>query len=53
MKMEKYILDALVEVGKLKDDNRKYVCGFSDSFYYGKDWKVVLKIQEVPNEFKR
>lgn len=50
---KKYILDALVEVGKLKDDNRKYVCGFSDSFYYGKDWKVVLNITEVPNEFKR
>lgn len=44
---KKFILDTLVELGKLKDDNRKNVCAFSDSFYYGKEWKVILKIQEV------
>jgi Holliday junction resolvase RusA-like endonuclease len=47
---KKFILDALVDAGKLKDDNRKYVCGFTDSFYYGKDWKVVLEIQEVEDD---
>ena len=47
---KKYILDALVKYGKLKDDNRKNVCGFTDSFYYGKEWKVVLEIEEVDNE---
>lgn len=50
---KKFILDALVDLGKLKNDNRNNVCSFSDSFYYGKDWKVVLNITEVPNEFKR
>lgn len=44
---KKFILDALVKYGKLKDDNRKNVCGFSDSFYYGNEWKVILKISEV------
>ena len=47
---KKFILDTLVELGKLKDDNRKNVCGFTDSFYYGNDWKVILKIQEVEND---
>lgn len=50
---KKFILDTLVVMGKLKDDNRNNVCAFTDTFTYGKDWKVVLKIQEVPNEFKR
>jgi len=39
-----------VNLEKLEDDNRKYVCGFTDSFYYGKEWKVVLEIEEVDNE---
>lgn len=47
---KKFILDALVDLGKLKNDNRNNVCSFSDSFYYGKDWKVVLNITEVPND---
>ena len=44
---KKFILDTLVSLGKLEDDNRKNVCGFSDSFYYGKEWKVVLNIKEI------
>ena len=44
---KKFILDALVKYGKLKDDNRKNVCAFTDNFYYTKnEWKVVLDIQE-------
>lgn len=43
----KFILDALVNTGKLLDDNRKFVIGFSDSFEVGKDYKVTLKITEV------
>ncbi len=43
----KFILDALVASGKLPDDNRKYVRGFSDSFEVGKDYKVTLTITEV------
>lgn len=44
---KKFILDALVTYGKLKDDDRKNVCGFTDSFYYGKEWKVILNIHEI------
>ena len=46
---KKFILDAMVKYGKLKDDNRKNVYAFTDNFYYGKEWKVILKIQEVEN----
>lgn len=44
---KKFILDALVQYGKLKDDNRKNVCGFSDSFYYDNEFKVILDIKEI------
>lgn len=43
---KKFILDALVECGKLKDDNRHFVTGFSDEFMYGSDWKVTLEIEK-------
>lgn len=44
---KKFILDALVEHSKLKDDNRNCVIGYIDNFEYGDDWKVVLEIVEV------
>ena len=44
---KKFILDALVKQGKLKDDNRKVVTAFTDTFEYGKESKVILKIEEV------
>lgn len=44
---KKFILDALVKSGKLKEDNRKIVTGFTDNFVYGDDWKVVVEIEEV------
>lgn len=44
---KKFILDTLVKCGKLKDDNRKCVTGFTDSFYYADETKVILQIQEV------
>lgn len=44
---KKHILDALVKFGKLKDDNRKCVTAFTDTFDYGKETKVVLDIEEV------
>lgn len=47
---KKFILDTLVKIGKLKDDNRKNVCAFTDSFTYGDDWKVTLVIQEVEDD---
>lgn len=44
---KKFILDAMVKYGKLKDDNRKHVTAFTDSFEYGKETKVILEIEEV------
>lgn len=46
---KKHILDALVKFGKLKDDNRKCVSAFTDKFYYDKETKVILEIEEVEN----
>ena len=44
---KKFILDAMVKSGKLKNDNRKYVRGFTDTFEYGKESKVILEIEEM------
>lgn len=46
----KFVLDAFVASGKLPDDNRKYVTGFSDSFEVGKDYRITLTIKEVDDE---
>ena len=43
---KKFILDALVKAGKLKDDNRKNVYAFTDRFEYGDETKVKLQIYE-------
>lgn len=47
---KKFILDALVKLGKLKDDNRRFVTGFRDSFGYGDTTKVILFIEEDSND---
>ena len=47
---KKFILDAMVKSKKLKDDNRKCVCAFTDSFKYSNKNKVILEIMEVKNE---
>ena len=44
---KKFILDSLVKAGKLKDDNRKCVTAFTDTFDYGNQTKVILTIEEV------
>ena len=44
---KKFILDALVKKGKIRDDGRKYVVGFTDTFEQGKETKVVITIEEV------
>lgn len=44
---KKFVLDAMVKAGKLKDDNRKCVTGFTDNFEYAKESKVILEIEEV------
>ena len=46
----KFILDALVASGKLPDDNRKFVTGFSDAFEVGEGYKVTLTIREVEDD---
>lgn len=43
---KKFILDCMVKTGKLKDDNRNYVVGFTDTFEYGNETKVILTIEE-------
>ena len=47
---KKFILDAMVKFGKLKDDNRKCVTGFKDEFSYGNEAMVILDIEEAKNE---
>lgn len=42
---KKFVLDALVKHGKLKDDNRKCVYAFTDSFDYGSETKVILEVE--------
>ena len=46
---KKFVLDALVECEKIKDDNRKVVTAFRDKIVWTKEneWKVILKIYEV------
>ncbi len=44
---KKFILDSMVKAGKLKDDNRNCVSGFTDTFEYAKESKVILEIKEV------
>lgn len=43
---KKHILDAMVKIGVLKDDNRKCVTAFTDTFGYEKEARVILEIEE-------
>lgn len=43
---KKFILDSMVKNGKLKDDNRKFVTAFTDTFEYSNETKVILEITE-------
>lgn len=47
---KKFILDSMVKAGKLKNDNRNYVKGFTDTFEYGETSKVILEIEEENND---
>lgn len=47
---KKFILDALQKYGKLENDNRNWVTGFTDKFEYGKEFKVILEIEEINDE---
>ena len=45
--IEKFILDALVEAGVLKDDNRRIVTNFRDNFEYADQSKVIVELEEI------
>ena len=49
---KKFILDAMVKMGILKNDNRKYVGAFADYFPKptGENAKVILKISEMDDQ---
>ena len=47
---KKFILDALVKFGKLRDDNRKCFTSFTYTFEYGEEKKVILEIEEVNDD---
>lgn len=47
---KKFILDALQEIGKISNDNRKCVVGFSDVFEIGANYEVRLEIEELTND---
>lgn len=44
---KKFILDAMVKAGKLKDDGRRYVLGFTDEFECGNQQMVIMDVEEV------
>lgn len=44
---KKFILDALVQSGVLKDDNRRIVTNFTDGFEYAKKSRVIVELEEV------
>ena len=47
---KKFILDALQKYGKLKNDNRKCVKGFSDTFLLGDRTHVLVGIEELKED---
>lgn len=44
---KKFILDAMQKYGKLENDNRKWVVGFTDNFTLGEQCGVFITINEV------
>lgn len=47
---KKFILDALVQAGVLKDDNRRMVVNFEDRFKYADKSKVIVELEEIEND---
>ena len=43
---KKFILDEMVALGVLKDDSRRFVTGFTDSFRIGDEWGVKVEIEQ-------
>lgn len=44
---KKFILDAMQKYGKLENDNRKNVVGFTDEFTTGDSWAVFVTVEEI------
>lgn len=44
---KKFVLDAMVECGKLPNDNVRFVKGFTDTIKYGDEFKLFLSVEEV------
>jgi Holliday junction resolvase RusA-like endonuclease len=44
---KKFILDAMQELGKIPNDNQKYIKGFTDLFEYGDMAKVIVEVEEI------
>ncbi len=44
---KKFILDAMVKAGKIKNDNTRYVKAFSDTFEYGNKTQVMICVERV------
>ena len=42
---KKFVLDALVKMGRLPDDNRRFVTAFRDQFIYEKSFGLYLSIR--------
>ena len=47
---KKFILDAMVQFGVLKDDNRKCVTGFTDTFEHSDSFAVIVTVEEVSSK---
>lgn len=44
---KKFILDALVKAGVLKNDNKSHISGFIDKFEYADKSKVIVELEEI------
>lgn len=44
---KKFILDALQRAKKLPNDNSNYIVGFTDMFFYGKDYAVEIEVEPI------
>lgn len=43
---KKFVLDAMVRMGKLKNDNQTWILGFEDRFQRGPEYKVEMELYE-------
>ena len=46
---KKFMLDAMVQYGILKDDNRKCVVAFTDTFEHSDKFSVMIEVERLDN----